>query len=281
MWRAMVDDRDMFDVWEYRAAFFEAEHLTPHFIVASEDGVDIGLLALWHRKAEDWLEFFGGELMEHNRFQTTRRDVASALLGALFGRYWLNYIETSETELVALTQEDASYALDLSSFGSVDAYLASFSGKHRKNLRRDLDAIQGLGPLVYLNRERDVDALIEITNERFGSGSFLANPLFVKGFRKLVDAARRRGELHLISIEIGEKVVATQLAIEHRNVYTVLIGAALSSPLNVGKRLIMEHLHNADRLACRTVDFLSTEPGWKKLWNLTPTPNYEHCNFSD
>jgi len=44
---------------------------------------------------------------------------------------------------------------------------------------------------------------------------------------------------------------------------------------NLGKLLIAEQIKSAINYNCNKIDFMSTESGWKKLWNLDSEQMYE------
>ena len=79
----------------------------------------------------------------------------------------------------------------------------------------------------------------------------------------------------VISIKIGNNTEAVGLGVFYNNVYYVLgIGRNVEIK-NLGKLLITEQIKSAIGLKCNEVDFLSTESGWKELWNLGSEQMYE------
>lgn len=282
MWDSFQHGGGLFDDWDYRSCFFDSDVASPHFIVAKKGGEAVGLLPLWRRIDKGYLEFFGGEFMEFNRIFAQDRAVASALIEGISGDYWLAYMPDSQKSLIELSPCCSRFVLDLGKHGrSLDAYLGSFSGKHRKNLRSDLRRLESIGCVVEKNRVEDLDRMVELSVGRFGLRSFLAERWFVEGLRRFVMAARDKGQLQMLSILVGGRAESVQIGLMREKRYSVILGGNSPSVQNIGKLMIVEHIKNAISLGADVVDFLCSDSGWKRLWNLEEEEVFEISNMSD
>jgi len=283
IWKSSIDPVHFFDEWDYRMCFFDKDRFDPHFIVGGDEGGPASsVLPLWSHKRNGYLEFFGGEFMEFNRIIAPDRQAASHLLDSLDGDYWLAYMAPSEKRLADLAPCGSRFLLDLRKVGgSLERYLDSFSGKHRKNLKNDLKRLEQLNPVIVRNRLEDLDQMVHLNVSRFGNDSFLAEQWFVEGLKRFVQKANAKGHLEMLSILIDNNPESVQLGMIYNNRYSVILGGNNMCVPNIGKRMIIEHIKNAIRLNADIVDFLCTDSGWKKLWNLQEEEVYEFSNMSD
>lgn len=283
IWMSSVEPVHFFDEWDYRMCFFDKDRFDPHFVVLDDDkSVARSVLPLWSHKRNGYLEFFGGEFMEFNRIIASDRGSASRLLGNLDGDYWLAYMAPSEKRLADLSPCGSRFLLDLRKVGfSIDNYFDSFSGKHRKNLKNDIKRLAQQGFVVARNRLEDLDRMISLNVSRFGNDSFLAESWFVDGLKRFVSAANTKGHLEMLSILIHGKPESVQIGMMYNKRYSVILGGNNMDIPNIGKLMIIEHIKNAIRLKADIIDFLCTDSGWKRLWNLEEEGVYEFSNMSD
>ncbi len=276
LWKRFSPGTQLFGEWEYRLLFFDPAHYEPHFIVARRGGAIVGLLPLWKDLADGSFEFFGHQFTT-NTFFAEEQEVVDALLDRLPPDTHLWFIENHESARAQLQAVDTSFFVDLDKYGrSLENYLATFSKKHRKNLRNDLKRLEERGYAVHRNRLEDYARMVELNVARFGEESFFFEESFTKAFERLLRFALARGELEMLSVEIGGRVAAVEAAVLDRNRYYVLIGGNDLSIPNVGKLMIIEHLQNALACGAGIVDFLTDDSGWKRLWNLSEEQLYEY-----
>ncbi|MFH1511528.1 MAG: GNAT family N-acetyltransferase, partial [Candidatus Woesearchaeota archaeon] len=217
---------------------------------------------------------------ERNKFLASDRSVLSHLISQVPERTCLSYVEHSESNLPFLSLAETRYYIDLADFGhSLDGYLASFSGKHRKNLRHDLQRLSSLCPSVHFNRLDDYDRMAQLNIERFGDESFFKEPFFYCGFRRFLELAKNRGELRMISIDVGGVTQSVEVAVQYNGEYSVLMGGTNIAVSNVGKLMVLEHIKHAIENKAGIIDFLATDSGWKRLWNMKEEPVYYFANY--
>ena len=93
--------------------------------------------------------------------------------------------------------------------------------------------------------------------------------------KKLVETAQKMQILHIISVQFNGKTEAVGLGIIYNKVYYVIGSGRNIEIKNLGKLLIFEQIKSALGHNCDEIDFLSTEAGWKELWNFDSEQMYE------
>lgn len=269
-WEEFSPEGDIFSDWEYRACFFDPNACELHFILGVDKGESVFLIPLWKSHRDGYYEWFGGQVPEGNQLFAKSEKYLPALVKAVPENSWLTFIDSRFRDYFEPDDEDQSFFISLREIGySVDKYLAGFGKKHRKNFLRDFRMLQEKGALVEKNRLEDFGMLVDWNQKRFPGESFFAEEGFVHGMRRLVELAARRGELEMLSIILDGKAVASEIAVLHNKVYTVLFGGSAAGVHNVGKMLSFEHIKNACEKKADVIDFLSNDCGWKSLWNMS------------
>lgn len=277
LWNIFSPDEYLFDSWEYRASFYDPIHHSLYFIVGREEEEIVGILPLWKAKNVSYHEWFGGEFPERNRFMIKDKRRIPEFISQLPEDVWLPYFEKGSLKYLPSHTEETRFFLELKKYNdSLDGYLATFSGKHRKNLKRDLSALTSLNYSVIRNSMQDFQRMIELNARRFEKKSFFSEKDFTDGFRRLIEIAHKRDELEMLSITIAGKTEAAEAAILHKGTYTVLLGGNNLGIANIGKLLTIEHIKNALAKNATIIDFLVDDCGWKKMWNMSEEPLYEY-----
>jgi hypothetical protein len=276
LWKELIPEETLFDLWEYRLCFFDEDRYEPYFILGSRFGKNVGVLPLWKDRTDETFEFFGDQLTT-NRFPIVSKELVSAFMAQLPPKTYLWFMEDHHHP--HLRPGETSFYLDLCEYGhSLERYLASFGKKHRKNLRRDLKQLEERGYVIHHNRLGDYGRMVELNRKRFGEDSFFAGDSFTEGFSRLISLAEQNGSLRMISIEVDGKVEAVEAGVQHKGVYYVLMGGNNLDVPNIGKLMIVEHIKHAIRSGADVVDFLTDDCGWKRLWNLREKQMYEYHN---
>ncbi len=267
LWRAFSPNEFVFDLWELRNCFFDKDIHKPYFIAGYDGKNIIGVLPLWHHYEYDEYQFFGGEFPERNRFFLKDKTKIKDFLEQIPSNVDLDSIEKSEAEYYPFEKGETRYFIDFNKYNSsFENYIASFSKKHRKNFRYDLKRAHGIGFKMAFNKTGDIKRLFELNIGRFKKDSFFYDQRFLKNFEKMIMAAKKKGILEMISV-VDKKTEAVGVSVAFNGVYNLLMsGNNLEYP-NIGKFLTVEHIKNSLRKGINTVDFCSTESGWKKLWN--------------
>ena len=279
LWDLFSPHKNIFDLWEYRVCFFSKANFKPRFIVGSENNQPVGILPLWFEKEDHFYTFFGGTYPEPNTFLIKDRQNLKIWLDQCPPHTRLYDIAQSETAYFPLAPSETRYALDLSKFhGRFEECIAVFDQKHRKNLRYDLKQFEKNNYTLRFNHLADFEPMVELNQARFkGESDYHDSPLR-RGVKKLMETAYSQNRLQLISLLIGNRVEAVEMAVTYKQVYSVLAGGHNLEIENIGKRLIVEHFRLAQVLGAKKIDFLSSDSGWKKRWHMDTEPVYEFKN---
>ncbi|MBW2992066.1 GNAT family N-acetyltransferase [Candidatus Woesearchaeota archaeon] len=277
LWEKFSPKTSAWDLWDIAFSFHKGYNAAPYFILGMKDNKEIGILHLQHEKSkeEEWYAFFGGDYPERITFYIKDKSLVNEFLEQAPEDTSLTYIDPSEKEFIKDIKEDeVAYSLNLEKYENIDDYFATFNKKHRKNIRYDLRQLEKLDYKLIWNIKEHLGRLAELNKLKFKEESNFNEPEFHESMRLLLEAAEKLNILHLLSIKIDKNIEAAQIALFYNNTYYVLTGGSNPEIRNLGKLLITEHIKNAINLKAETIDFMSTESGWKKLWNLDETMLY-------
>ena len=286
IWREIMPRNCLTDLWEVRECFQNHFGNRPHFIVAEDVKGIQGLLPLSWIDEYGCYGFFPGETwqgktwLEQNRIMCNGRYRLSDLLSGCSQPYHLRYL----TSLTGVSPEEASvdevgylflppdHGYDMSN------YLGEFSRKSRKNILRELAAIENLGVTYRYDDTGDFDLMVALSMERFGNQSYFFDPRFRESFRTLAGFLRGNGWLRFTTVLINDEPAAVDMGCVYRGVYTLLAGGTNSRYLGVAKLINFHHMQRACQERLDQVDFLCGDFNWKKLFHLTPRPLYLMTN---
>ena len=272
IWMAYKDE-SICSSWKYRSCFFDPDVFETHFVIVNGPTSILGVVPLWKEKRTGELDWFGGEFFDGNRFFVHDVSKIPLVLERISGPVHLISIPMDQGASAQLPIDDYRYFIDIEKIGySFDGFLKRFSSKHRKNLRYDLEKLTTHCE-VYHNRVEDFVYMVE-QNIKRNENSFFLDEWFRNGFKRMVLAAKESNELEMLSICIDGVLASVQVAILHNREYLVLLGGNDPDIKNVGKLMMMEHIKNAIAKKAKIVDFMSTDTGWKQLWNLDAEPVY-------
>ena len=275
LWQKYCPQKTLWDLWEFRR-MFHLPHFKFHFMLCFEGNEEIGVVPLVHDPKKAKYIYFGDDFMERNRFLLSKKEYIAKVCGHFPRPLELFFIEEEDAK-----QHDAfipcqkRYFLPLTNYTSFEGYLASFSKKHRKNVRYDLRQVEELKPALKINEIADFERLSELSKERFGSESDFYDADHLSCMKTMIKWALDKGMLDLIGIQIENKTEAVGLGIIFNKVYYVLCVTRNADVMNLGKQLIKEQISRAIERGCIEIDFLATEASWKELWNFSSEDTFE------
>jgi hypothetical protein len=278
IWERTIPRESLTDLWEIRDCFQRCFQRPSAFVVAREKGYVIGFLPLsWIEEAGSW-GYFPGESwhgktwLEGNRILARDPGVLSGLLERVPGPCCLRYLplrtglETVDEIGYLFAPPDYSY--------DFDNYLAEFSSKSRRRLRKELDGFKGRGLEFRYDQPEDFDLIVEMNISRFGLSSYFSDPRFLKSFRELFETLRERSWMRLTTVLIEGRPAAADLGAVYNGVYTLLAGGTELDFPGVAKLINLHHIERGCRERYKLVDFLCGNFSWKTLFHLTPRPLY-------
>lgn len=278
LWEKFSPKESVWDLWDVAYSFHKYFSSKLLFIVGLEGSDEIGLLPLEKDVygGKECYDFFGGDYPERRKFYIKDKQNIKLFLANVPRGICLSHIDESEREFIPeIKESEINYSLDLEKYNrNIEEYFNTFNKKHRKNLKYDLRQLEKKDYNIYWNIKSHLGRLAELNRLRFGSDSDFAEENFCRSIGFLIDSAEKMGILQLLSIEIKGKVEASELALFYNGTYYVITGGFDAEISNLGKLLIVEHIKKAIYLNAKLIDFLSTDTGWKRLWNLKETMMY-------
>lgn len=274
----------LFDLWEVRQCFAGSYKRPPYFILAEDRGGIAGLLALSRVDEAGCYAHFPGETwqaktwLEQNKILAGSPAVLAGLLDSVPGPTHLRYLTQDSVPLqkTPVAVDEVGYLFFPGAYTfSFPHYLAQFSGKSRKKLARELDAMQQRGVVYRFDQAADIRLLFRMNLEAFGERSYFYDPAFLDSFEKLAAWLLRNDMLRITTIVLGGTVAAVDIGAVWRKTYTVLAGATNPEFPGVAKMINFHHLERACRERFEMVDFLCGDFGWKQRFHLSARPLYE------
>jgi hypothetical protein len=275
LWNLFSPNNTLWDLWDFRYCFHN-QNFDPYFIVGFENNQEVGLIPLVYDKKNEIYTYFGDTFPEQNKFFLKDKHKLPLFLMQCPEDTQIYYIDKSEREFYNFDVGEKRYFLDFKRYDkNVENYLKTFTKKHRKNLRYDLKKLKEKNYKIGINETKDFEKLVKFNKQKFGKESDYNDENFVESMKKLIETAQKMQMLHMISIQFNNKIEAVGLGVIYNKTYSVIGSGRNIEIENLGKLLIFEQIKSALQQNCDEIDFLSTEAGWKKLWNLDSEQMYE------
>jgi CelD/BcsL family acetyltransferase involved in cellulose biosynthesis len=180
-------------------------------------------------------------------------------------------IADSAGTLPGTAVDETGYILSPPKYGfDFDSYWSRFSGKSRKRIRREIEA---LGNLVYSHDgwgPGDLEWMFETNRANFGVNSYFEDFRFYKGFENMLLLLEERGMLRVSSVMVGGKRAAVDVGAVVGSRYTVLAGATDPEYPGIAKAINLFHIRWGFAMRFEQIDFLCGDFGWKERFHLEP-----------
>ncbi len=282
-WEQLWPRSCVFDLWQVRECFQKSYNRPLHFIVALQDHVPKGMIALCWIEEDRTYGHFPGETWKHqtwleqNRLLSGHPDMSAALIDAVPGPANIRYLtHDSYFQTRGLVAPDETgYVFIPQKYGyAFDNYLSEFSGKTRKKMNSELAKLKNQGVSIEYNRMQDVDLFLKMNIDAFGENSYFSDKRFLKGFEYLISFLAGTGMLRVTTVLIKEKVAAVDIGALYKKTYTMLAGGTNPEFKGVAKLINLHHMNWACMQQLKVVDFLCGDFNWKERFHLTPKPLY-------
>jgi hypothetical protein len=278
LWEQFSGKKILWDLWDFRFCFHK-KNSEFNFILGFDGKEKEGIIPLVYDNDYNTYTYFGDTFPEKNKFFLKNKNNLRLYLKNFPKPTQVYYIDSEEARHCDFKLGDKRYFLNLEKYGDdFENYIGSFTKKHRKNLRYDLNKLKEKNYIIEKNDIKDFDRLVELNKERFGKDSDYNDKNFVSSIKQLMDIANRKNVLDMVSIKINSNTEAISLGAFFNGIYYVLGVGRNPGIKNLGKLLITEQIKNAISHNCNEVDFMSTEANWKELWNLDSEQMYEFEN---
>ncbi|MCX6789715.1 MAG: GNAT family N-acetyltransferase [Candidatus Gribaldobacteria bacterium] len=286
LWEEFSPKQSLFDLWNFRWAFYVAYQYQPYFIVLQENSQNSGLLPLWYEKEKNKYFWFGSWWQEDNYFWLKNPADLPHLLALCPLPACLNGIIFEKIADIIPEQEkdnfqpdDPKYILELDQVRSFEYYLAGLKKERRKAIKKDLFLIEKQNPEIILDNFNDFDALVALSKQRFINEKEDKNdPWYdpalkdirrVEALRNIIkyQMPQQNYQVKMITVKINQKIAGVDLVAIFNNCYYALVGGYDTENFpGIGNYLNMLNIKGALDLGLKKVDALQSDCGWKHRW---------------
>ena len=213
VWKQVVPQEGLTDIWEVRVCFHEYFQRRPHFIVARDGNDDVGLFPLsWIDEAEAY-GYFPGETwagktwLEQNRILARDEEVLRGLLENCPYPYHLRYLlPHKDVSLRERRVDEIGYLFSPAEYDyDIENYFQRFSSKSSKRFKREIASFEARGVRYRYDDPSDFDHIVRLNIGRFGADSYFHDPRFRESFRSLAKLLDKLGWLRLTTVLIGDE----------------------------------------------------------------------------
>jgi len=279
LWEEFSPNESLFDLWDFRLAFWRGYQYQPYFITLSFQGEIISVLPLWFDKEDGQYTWFGGSWHDENIFFSKSPKTIPLLLKLIPGKARLFCIRSQES---FLETDEEKYLLDLKNFSSLNDFWGILKKKKRYNLKRDWKRIQALKPEIIINDFSHLETLFKLNINRFdgmilgdNKSTFLSKEK-QKTFREVINLAKDY-QVRMISTKINGKIVAVDLVALYKKTYYCLAGGCdVAGYSGLGSFANLQLIKDAIGLEnIDLIDFLQGDVNWKASWKLGTRPLFK------
>lgn len=284
LWLRHWPRRCLFDLWPVRVCFQSQFNYEPYFLVATRKGRFAGMLALSWIEEHGYFGHFPGETwqgktwLEQNRIIAADAEVLNALLDHIPAGAHIRYLERPPGSSGGYLQavDEVGFLFYPQAVGcSFSNYLACFSGKSRKKIRRELERLGAPGVAFRYDCLTDLDHLFRLNRESFEDSSYFYDRRLLQAFKQLSAWLKANNLLRITTVLIGGEIAAVDMGAVWNKTYTLLAGGANPDFPGVAKLINLHHIEWACQQALAEVDFLCGDFNWKSRFHLTPRPLYK------
>jgi len=282
VWKTLVPEENLFDLWEVRDCFHRHFKHPLHFIIAEDERGICGFLPLSWVEESNRLAYFPAETwhgrtwLEQNRLYAKDEQVIDALLSCCPADYQFRYLSLpASLPPERQTVDEVGYLFFPPKYGyDIENYFKEFSHKSIKRIMREITLLEERGVTYRYNDPRDFDLLVDLNVGRFGADSYFYDERFRESFRSLMLFLKEKGWLRITTILMEGKPAAVDMGGIYRNMYTVLAGGTNGDFPGVAKLINLHHIRYACQEKLSMIDFLCGDFSWKSMFHLTPRPLY-------
>ncbi len=277
LWRRLSPNASLFDAWELRYCSYKHTNDELFFYTAFDGDEPVALLPLQLTTAKGYLEFFGGVMMEDNRFFYTpgHEAVLSHLVAAIQQPARLCYMVGSDPFTTSLTpMEDGKYVLNLTEHPSTDEYIQHvFSGETKKKFIKRIRKVAETGDVtIARGHAPDLELLFEFNIKKFKNASIFNLPFRKDIYREMFTAFPSS----LLTYSVGGQKQAVGFGVIYNHgFYSFNTSVNPGSLPDLSTYVRINKIDEAIALGATLYDAMADDLGWKRNWHLTMVPLYE------
>jgi hypothetical protein len=276
LWNRFSPKKTLFDLWDYRYAWYLGTGYKLHFYTIYEGDRPLGTLPLWFNQKEKKYEWFGGYWVEGQYFFVEDEKFIDVLLAVIPNPVQLTSIEQFEgmdkLQIFGTLQKekDPKFVKNISGLDSIDQYLSQLKKKERHHLKSDYYRIMSHNPRIEEHEGRELshfEQMRDLNMSRFTGGvretSVYASEKDTESFRHIV---RNSGvyKLKYLKTFVQNKLAAVDMIITYGDYYYQFSGANdVARFSGIGNFMVYRELEDAIRGKFKVVDCLQEDHTWK------------------
>lgn len=288
LWEEFSFKESVFDLWNFRLAFYNAYQFQPYFLTLSLKQETLAVIPLWYDSEDQKYVWFGGNWPEDNKFFTKNNQIIPLLLKLIPGKVVLDCIEpqTGITDQSIFQPDSEKYILDINGFQNLDDFLSILKKKKRYNLKRDLKKINQMKPKFVCDNFDHIDDLFRLNVASFGqmvleeNHSTLSSSKKQEAFRQMIKLAGDY-QVRMNSIIIDGEIASVDFAVVYKdNYYCFNGGCNIEKFSGLGTVANLKLIEDAINLKKKRIDFLQIVDdekilSWKLAWKFRPLPLFK------
>lgn len=276
LWNQWSPNKYLNDLWDFRYCFYKYFNYELFFYLGFVEEEPIGLMPLQYNSDEEYLEFFGDVYIEDNRvfIKSGYENLIPRFYNNLDREANLEDIIGEDSFTKALPIADYKYILDLAGIENFEDYIDKFfTGKSKKNLRREMQIVEKNNIEIKLNQFEDMDLMIDMSIENFGKDSYFSHKYSGEIFHDLLKLPLK---IYLLTFMISGKPEAVSLAILYKDTYVYITSSSnKKGVVNLGKYVNLVNIQKAIELGAKVFDAGLTDSNWKNRWGFTRISEYK------
>ena len=274
LWEKFSPQNSVFDLWDFRLAWYQGYQYEPFFYTLYEGSVPLAVLPLWFDEEKKKYEWFGSYYMEDNTFFVKDEKFIDLLYKICPKPVNINAIDLSSLGgnhkfFGKLKPDDPKNIKNLKKFNNFDQLLHSLSKKNRHNLRSDYQKIIDLDPKITISDDKALfEKLVEMNIARFNDQPDEDKSDFLEPKRKQAFASivKNTGKykVKFIQVTVQDHLAAIDLIITYKDIYySARGGNDVSRFKGIGNFMVYIEFEDAIKNNFSTVDCLQVDYNWK------------------
>jgi hypothetical protein len=274
LWEKFSPKKNLFDLWEFRYAFYLGYKYRPHFLILKENQKEVGLLPLWYDSQRKKFFWFGSDWQEEVSFYVKDKRYIENLLEIAPSPLFLNAITKEGIEdlisSLPFKKDDPKYVLDLKNFKNHEDFLKTLKKNTRRNLRKDRNRILRQSPKIIFDDFSYFPKLVELSKKRFiakGEKTDWEDPRRIETFEKVISLSGKSYKARMIIVKIKDEIAGIDLIALYRKTYFCLkCGYDVENFPGIGNFVNLLEIDDAIRLGMEKIDFLQNSYQWKEKY---------------
>lgn len=276
IWKALSPNKSIYDVWEFRFAYYKYFNYPLYFYTAFNGEEPVGVLPLMLNEEKNQLDFFAGfSYMEDNAIflKEPNQEIVNTLITQIEKPALLEYMREDMKIIEGSTPHDYNYFIDLKGMRTYSDFINQYlSGDGRRNLNSQLRKLEQYNFSISYDYISDIDILEKWNRERFKDhSSFAERPHWNEFFKSIAQEFSSK----IITLSLDNNKVGVGFVVFHNNICYGINSGYDPEIKNLGKYLTLLKIQAGIDANKEIYDAGGSGAfGWKEDFNLIKRPFY-------